>query len=754
MSASRRPPVGGPGAPRVPAWQALLIGFAALASSAATAVEPAVVVSKDGDGVSQQINAWFAEGKAAGLDGVYYDNRDRKHSDLPITSYPQLQPITYSAEELERRADWGGQSQLLPGKIVVGNSSTASPANQAGSHQRMFYTHPRGLPFLYAQYRSNALYIYPEHRDHDPGTNGPDGYGDLYPANSPYLISSQGSSGSDRVFMHAFLKTIAAFPPATRERLVSNGLLMPTLQAIFRKTYKAAAEPDGYFTGKAHPSAFEGSLIDEAAMVALAQAMLPEAVPPLVALRVLDEPAPVCGRDYFEPSEFAAIGERLGDSPCAIARVVRGPAFRRTLHVTAADSGDLQNRPLTFRWVVLRGDPQRIEIQPGGEHGEEATISVAYHARRPIAPGSDLWSNRVDIGVFAETPGSLVSAPAFISFTTLPNEHRSYNDDGRLLEIFYAARSGELGMPAADSERWDALLTPFDASAGERFKLLSSALDEAQLGRLTALAAATKAQRSQIAAATDRLATITAAQQERVGATAKVRGVAEAAHKELNTDASQAALDAANAAHEAAGIDQRDGLGGAGELKAEIATLRAAIAAALRTADATEIVRGALEHLRGDPRFFAANEAAIRAIAKDSPQALADALGRLAALGINASDLPSPNDRYHLEQLNAEILGGVLFADFLKPPPAPNYADPRLTVPKAWRDVYHYDPAGKPSGWTRYQDGEQSEFTADGEMVRSRHTDGSPDEVVKLRYQFNAQAKRLETIAIPGGATE
>ena len=212
-------------------------------------------VSKGNDPVSKRLNTWFVEGKCAGLEGVFYDNRDRKHSDLGIATYPQLKPISYSKGERDRRVDWGAQRQILGGQIVVGNSSTASPATKAGSHQRMFYVNQRGLPLLYEQYRSNALYIYPEHRDHDPGTNGPDGYGDLYPANSPYLISSQGSSGSDRVFMHAFLKTIAAFPKETRAALVSEGMLMPTLQAIFRQTYRASED---YFSGKSHPSAFGG----------------------------------------------------------------------------------------------------------------------------------------------------------------------------------------------------------------------------------------------------------------------------------------------------------------------------------------------------------------------------------------------------------------------------------------------------------------------------------------------------------------
>ena len=55
-------------------------------------------------------------------------------------------------------------------------------------------------------------------------------YGDVYPANTPYVITSQGSSGSDQVFLSAVACTLAAFRPETKELLVRTGTLMPTVQ--------------------------------------------------------------------------------------------------------------------------------------------------------------------------------------------------------------------------------------------------------------------------------------------------------------------------------------------------------------------------------------------------------------------------------------------------------------------------------------------------------------------------------------------
>ncbi|MFK5924929.1 MAG: hypothetical protein QM496_22340 [Verrucomicrobiota bacterium] len=713
------------------------------------------VVSKGNDAASQLVNTWFTKGKAAGLEGVFYDNRDRGHSSLGITNYPQLQAITYSEDEVRRWIDWGSRRQLLPGKTVIGNSSTASPATRAGSHQRMFYTHPQGLGFLYQQYRSNALYVYPEHRDHDSGINGPNGFGDLYSANSPYLISSQGSSGTDRVFMFAMLKTIAAFPPETRKALVDKGLLMPALQAIFRQTYQASTKAEDYFTGKAHPSAFEGKLIDEVAMVKLAQGMKSDALPPLVILRITGESEAAPGRDFFESDTTRLrAGQALANSPCAISRIFRVTDYRYTMQVNATDSISPQHQKLKFRWVVLRGDPALVSIKTSGENNQKATLSVAYQARRPIEPGSAMISNRVDIGVFAEAEDCLVSPPSFISFTTLPNEHRTYTDDGRLLEIFYGSRSRLLGMPTAENEHWDALLARFDVPSDQwspDTQLLTATFKKDQIAILTTTAADTKKNRALIASADKKLDVIVTAQQKVVDEKNKIRRAALAEHKKLDNKESKITLDAATAKYSAARKVLRDGKNGAAELKTEIAGLHAKVAVQLKTKGVPDIISSALETLRADLDFSSANQAAIQNAAEQSSNKkvknlLNAALGRLKFVAVTKSDNPPLNDRYHIEQLNLDILSEVLFPDFLQRTSGLNYFDSRLTDLKNWRDVYRYSKDGKLLGWTRYQNSKPSEFTSDGELVLSRKDDGSPDKVANIRYEIDPKSKQLRTV--------
>lgn len=384
--------------------------------------------------IGKRLHKWFGEGTAAGNFGDLYDNCDRDHSNLAYAQFPQLNRIEYRPEILSN-IPFGFQNRFLHGGVVIGNSSTSlvnSPIWR--SNPRMAYTTPTSIGPMVRQYFQNHLYVYPEHNDHDPGHNGEGGggYGDVYPTNTPYMLISQGSSYTDIPFVDALTCTLAAFRPPVKQRLVESGALAPTLQQIFRNSYKLVKHPDDYLTGIAHPSVFEGSEIDALKMVDMAHAMSVDDIPPLARIRVEQEDHAILGRDYFEVSER----EKLFDTACAIARIGRSTQFRRHMIVSAKESLDLDKRPLKFKWVILRGDESRISIKPLDEEGARADITVAWHPRRKIRPDSPIESNRVDIGVFAHN-GVAWSAPAFITWYFLDNEDREYDKDGRILSVAY-----------------------------------------------------------------------------------------------------------------------------------------------------------------------------------------------------------------------------------------------------------------------------------------------------------------------------
>ena len=369
---------------------------------AATAVS-GQVTTRD-DPVGRLLNEWYRDGTAAGLAALTYENRDGQHSPLNGALYPQLQVFTHSAAT---GPDKGPAGRLRLGP-VVGNCSMAAPAVSGGSLPRFYMMDPAGGKFLLLQYLANNLFVYPEHQDHDPGANGIGGYGDLFPGNTPALIISQGSSGSDQPFLKAVLSTIAAFPRETQRVLLERRFLMPTVQAILRQSSRAVKRPEDYLTGAAHPVVFDVGLLDEEKMVRQAQAMTPDRIPPLALAEVLEESEPEPGRHVFEVPKPHP--HKLADARVSVCRVFRGALEEYGMVIDFSKSTDLMQRPLKMSVELLQGDPSRVRIDHSIS-GMTARLRVRWPP--PTATSTGLRSHRVDIGVFASNGVSL-SAPAII----------------------------------------------------------------------------------------------------------------------------------------------------------------------------------------------------------------------------------------------------------------------------------------------------------------------------------------------------
>lgn len=387
-----------------------------------------------------QVRSWLEAGRAAGNAGTLYDNRDRGHSSIDAASFAGLTPIRYGAEAKWRDLDFGIQLSFFYNAVVLGNASIAmTGAPQWRSMARRAYVDPRAMRVLYAQYRGNQLYVYPEHEDHDPGHNGkPDGYGDVFCANTPYVVISQGSSRSDRPFLSALALTLAAFRPDVKEALTRQGLLMPTLQMVLRSSLRSVTNEAAYLAPSAHPTVFDGKQLAPLRMVRKAQEMTPDRLPPLAVIDVVEEDQGRPGVDYFH----ATSGEALWTTPHAVARVVRSMAYQRRLVVSARQSTDPNDRPLTYQWVVLRGNRRTIEINPVREDQSVVELVIPYHPRAPVKEGAALASNRVDIGLFVHN-GVYYSAPAFVCLFYLDNEDRTYDEEGRIQSVQYAGGNSE-----------------------------------------------------------------------------------------------------------------------------------------------------------------------------------------------------------------------------------------------------------------------------------------------------------------------
>ena len=364
------------------------------------------------------------EGRAAGNHGDLYENRDRGRSLLPPEAHPQLTHVAYDAEARKAGIDYGLAGPVLFEAPLIGNSSTAVKYGALWrSLPRLALGQPGGAQHLYQNYLAGQIHVYPEHRDHDPE------HGDLIPANTPYFVISQGSSGSDQPHLEALAMILAAFRPETKAYLHQNQLLAPTVQMVLRRSLVAVRSRAAYLSGLAHPSVIPRDQINLMRMVQLANALTPATVPPMVRLAVLSEEDATEGIDYFGEG----LSERLFDTPAAIARIWRSHAYRRSMIVSAEATRDPNGHAPTFIWRVLRGDPARTRIEPLDNRGLHARITLDWQLPRPVPGHPDIRSNRVDIGVFAQS-GAQDSAPALISILLPRHETRRYGPgpDGAL----------------------------------------------------------------------------------------------------------------------------------------------------------------------------------------------------------------------------------------------------------------------------------------------------------------------------------
>ncbi len=676
-------------------------------------------VAPKGTEIGDLLRKWYANGTAAGNTGDYYDNRDGGHSLLDLAPYPQLQKVEYTEEQIKARQHWGRQQQVLP-FVVFGNSSTSAPPESSGSNVRSYYTDPRGLLFLFAEYAANNLYIYPEHMDHDPGHNGSGGYGDLLPTNTPYLITSQGSSGTDQPFMKALPYVLAAFHPEVKKKLIQSGLLMPTIQMILRVTGKQLSGTKDYLTGKAHPSVFSGDYVNALAMVEMAHGITLSNLPPIAVIRVVKEEAPVNGVDYFEPGYT----EHLGDTPSVMARVFRGAGNSRKLVISAEGSRDVNKRPLKYHWAILRGDSNRIKIDYLNTEQSVAEITIPYQPRKPIGDNPTLESNRVDIGIFVHN-GVYYSPPAFLTYYSLDNESRTYRADGQPVDIGYGAGSCQLSIT-----NWLGffdLLEPGANTWASRF--LQSQFKPEELAALIQVATDFRKQHQAFLDAQSILEKTDKGEP----------GAIQAASKAVE-DAKQAESQ----------ILQRK------ILKSNLA--------------ASEFIQRALTELMRNPNLWRTNASDLgtsyRSADIESKDALDQVRKKLVQFGV-AENVETPHLRVKmvqsgaltdfewrlLQEFNGTLISRLIFPGVVEVKWRENYVDFRLAAKKDWRDIYSYSPNGIMTGWRRLQPEGVTEFNSEGAIILEKDAQGRCIRGRAVRYESepdkrdsNGLARRVKLI--------
>jgi hypothetical protein len=648
--------------------------------------------------------------RVAGNIGDIYDNRDRGHSQINLPWFGQLQRIVYDDAERKANQDWALATTVRPA-IIVGNSSTSAPPTQGGSNPRVMYTNLRGLELGWAQYVNSNLYVYPEHRDYEPGRFGIAHAGDLYHANTPYVVISRGSSGSDRPFVHAILWTLAAMRPEVKQQLAREHLLMPTVQMVLRRSLEPVTDDESYLSVKAHPTVFDGKQLRPERMVRMAHRISTDRLPPIALMQVITESPSLRGRDYVLDNQ----PERWGTTPAAISRVYRGPRADYKLVIDLEESHDANDKPLTYHWRLLRGDADLVRIKPLNESSRRVEIHVAFH-NEPFTTedAAGVETRRVDIAAFVHN-GDYYSPPSIISIYMPPAQRHTLDADGRVIEIGSGAFASALAEPVSLDQvlkgtgyvnDWPGLIDHMlsDAPAA---KLLRSMMSPSR--------------REQLRVVQDKLA---------------------APLEDLRTE--RAAFDKAHAIWQEAGDDdafaksqlqvKRDT---AERLVEDARQQLCRLLFAMDTPWGQTIANffvDALRELRDNPTLYTDHQDTLAPLVEEpgggGSRALRERLEKLWILRqvdgrwrINAArngDAPLDQrvtafERNQLAALHEHLLTTLCGNRLALPEPITD--DPRVTRPEIYRDVYNYDEQGTLLAWTRYGQETPKRFNAEGQEV-------------------------------------
>jgi hypothetical protein len=677
-------------------FHAPLLLLALLLAVAPTLQFAADPITTRSDEVGRLLNDWAAKGTAAGLSALTYENRDDGHSMLPLAVWPGLKNQAFTEEDRKAGRHKGPANVLHPSP-TFGNCSMAAPADRGGSLARFYFMDPAGATFLARQYLSNQLFIYPEHQDHDPGANNVGGWGDLFPQNTPAILISQGSSGSDQPFLQALLSTTAAFPPDVQRTLIDRRLLIPTLQQLLRRSSKSVTSDADYFTGKAHPVVFDAANLDELKMVLAANRLTQGAIPPVTLISLQKETAFELGTHFFEPEKPHPW--KLATTPVSIARLFRGNQAQYECTISTQASGDLLGRPLTLRAVVLQGDPSLVSIKTDPA-SNLFHLAIRWHPpEKTSAPPPSIRSHRVDIGFFADN-GVAVSTPAIFSLYMLPNERRFYDAQGRVTEIAYLASNPELGLPPTLSDpRWiDVIQTavlPSDTLAGT---LMERALEAPE--------------RAWLHVTHSRLSTLQKRLTERENASDPKAKPDAARQRQLLSDTLKENL--------------ATPLPGSRKLTARD-TLETAFQSIARFTDLYPSFQSEIDTLASQSPHSEAPAALKAEVEKlvDWGILIRQPDNRLKPLHDKTDRLPA--ESAYLQALNLTILSHTLYPKALTRQPGPAWADPRLTTRKAWRDVFQYDTTtGELLGWTRHLARQTARFDAKGRLLPKPDAADSP----------------------------
>ena len=383
--------------------------------------------------------------------------------------------------------------------------------------------------------------------------------------------------------------------------------------------------------------------------------------------------------------------------------------------VSADYSYDIGSLPLTYHWVILRGDKDKIKIIPRNEHHSIVEIQIQYFEKYKD-PDYDIFTNRVEIGAFVHN-GTFYSAPGFVTIFSFANELRTYDEKGRILEIGYNVGDTEIGYDIKvkgaefsilssgyDIKDWKALLNFIvDGKSNTLMsRLIKSKIDDRYDQPISQCAEKLNAyfQRIKLAKSDPSLG----------------KNTIQSAKQDAYTFLTQ------NMVNEQMSV------------KALIESALNAIKNDVRLYVDNQIeIHQLVDNVKiqkAHQNFYKLRERLLKlGILKENNQ------GTFRIQSIRKGSFPIENtltkyERNQLEWLNITLMNSILYPQFMNKKFKMNAVDMRLSVPKAWfRDVYYYDENGALAGWSRYREEGTTKYDSKGNLENGKIIEYKIDQI-------------------------
>jgi hypothetical protein len=347
---------------------------------------------------------------------IWHENRDGLHA-----NYEQY------FDNLIRKGDstsWGiNSSENYLNGIVISNSSTAANASEAsGSNTR--YLDIAGQTLYHAVrhcWRHGILQFFPEHQDYDAV--------DWFRVNQPYVVTSQGSSGSEGEEVQRCNEIVKALRPDVREWMIANQRVGDIVAYLMRSNL-----PGGYLDPKNHQPVLSTKW-PSAEDLALAVSLTIDTMPPKLSIKLIS--------DSLKQSNLVRTDEVIGLKRVDLTQ-------SRVIEVEL-----ICDKPsVDFYWLKCQGEST---IERNTKY--RATITIPFQANFEIEAqdGHRLLSNRIDI-IAVAYDGTHFSCPVFISEYTTPEARES------------RPKMNEIGVTADDS--FVCKLNGIEVSSGYDWKTL------------------------------------------------------------------------------------------------------------------------------------------------------------------------------------------------------------------------------------------------------------------------------------------